>query len=272
MTVRLQANAHGFLEVISPFNRAFLDEFKATTKPNERSWDQSKKVWVIAPEAGDHVADLLRKHYGQDVNVLTQATLLPTTVTRKIRLEYLGQCKERPGYEGKSAFGYADGQWSIVIPETVLRDFFAGGNGPETLYSVLGVHESASLDEIKSGHRRAARSFHPDVCTEPNAAEMFQAIQSAWEILRDPQQKKKYDAGLYFERSLTHQSLAHSRWENYVSPYRCGVLNVTGAYKLNRLCVEQIHDWKEIVRADGAVMVSSWPKGGDHFVINWVTI
>lgn len=270
MTVAIQPNPHGFLEIVSPYNPAYLEEFKATIKPNARSWDSTRKVWLVVPELGEHVANLLKKYYAQDVALPTQQSLLTNDpVTRKVRLEYLGQCKDRGNGE-QSAYGFADGGWSVAFPEQVLRDFFAAGNGPETLYTLLGVQESASLDEIKSGHRRAARQWHPDVCREENASEMFQQIQAAWDVLRDPQTKKKYDAGLYFERSLTNQTLKHSRFENYVSPYRCGVLNVTGVYRLKLLVVQEIHDWKEITNADGAVMVSSWPKGGDHFVTEWV--
>ncbi len=269
MKVSLQANLLGYLEMDSPYDPAFLDQFKRAVPAPQRQWDKQAKRWLLDPTVGPTVAQLIESHFWQAIELPQTDSTVAQPSTRKLRLEYLGQCKERATGE-KSAFGYADGSWSVIFPETVLRAFFAAGNGPETLYSLLGVSESAGPDEIKSGHRRAARSWHPDTCTEPDAADRFRAIQSAWETLRDPQTKKKYDAGLYFERSLTGQSLKHSRWDNYVSPYRCGVLTVTGVYRLNLFHVQEIHAWKEITNADGAVLVTSWPRGAEHFVTQWV--
>jgi curved DNA-binding protein len=60
-------------------------------------------------------------------------------------------------------------------------------------YDVLGVARSASPDEIRSAHRRLARQYHPDLNKESGAAERFNEIQRAYEILSDPEKRKKYD-------------------------------------------------------------------------------
>lgn len=60
-------------------------------------------------------------------------------------------------------------------------------------YDVLGVSRTASADEIRSAHRRLARQHHPDLSKEAGAAERFNEIQRAYEILSDPEKRKKYD-------------------------------------------------------------------------------
>lgn len=61
-------------------------------------------------------------------------------------------------------------------------------------YESLGVSKTASADEIKSAYRRLAKKYHPDA--NPNnkeAEEKFKEINSAYEILSDPQKKANFD-------------------------------------------------------------------------------
>ena len=62
------------------------------------------------------------------------------------------------------------------------------------LYSVLGVKRDASDKEIRAAFRRLARQYHPDV--NPGNAEAearFKEINAAYEVLNDPDTRKKYD-------------------------------------------------------------------------------
>jgi curved DNA-binding protein len=61
-------------------------------------------------------------------------------------------------------------------------------------YETLGVAKTASEDEIKSAFRKLARKYHPDVAKDKKAAEeKFKQINEAYEVLSDPDKRRKYD-------------------------------------------------------------------------------
>jgi molecular chaperone DnaJ len=61
-------------------------------------------------------------------------------------------------------------------------------------YTILGVGRSASEKEIKQAYRRLARKYHPDVNPGDKTAEAkFKEINEAYEVLSDPEKRKKYD-------------------------------------------------------------------------------
>ncbi|MBX7144787.1 MAG: DnaJ domain-containing protein [Oligoflexia bacterium] len=61
-------------------------------------------------------------------------------------------------------------------------------------YETLGVSRSASQDDIQKAYRKLARKYHPDVNKEKSAEEKFKHINEAYEVLKDPEKRKRYDA------------------------------------------------------------------------------
>ncbi|MBL9138724.1 MAG: J domain-containing protein [Verrucomicrobiales bacterium] len=61
-------------------------------------------------------------------------------------------------------------------------------------YAILGVSRRATDDEIKKAFRRLAREYHPDVAKDKKAAEeKFKEINEAYEVLGNPENRRKYD-------------------------------------------------------------------------------
>lgn len=61
-------------------------------------------------------------------------------------------------------------------------------------YQILGVPKTAAQDEIKTAFRKLARQHHPDTAKDKKAAEeKFKEINEAYEVLGDPEKRRKYD-------------------------------------------------------------------------------
>ncbi|RBP99297.1 molecular chaperone DnaJ [Bifidobacterium xylocopae] len=62
-------------------------------------------------------------------------------------------------------------------------------------YEVLGVSRGASEAEIKKAYRKMSRKYHPDIAG-PEFEDKFKEVNSAYEVLSDPEKKRMYDAGV----------------------------------------------------------------------------
>lgn len=62
-------------------------------------------------------------------------------------------------------------------------------------YAALGLGKDASEAQIKKAYRRIAKTDHPDLNPDPAAAERFKAASSAYDLLRDPERRRRFDAG-----------------------------------------------------------------------------
>jgi molecular chaperone DnaJ len=62
-------------------------------------------------------------------------------------------------------------------------------------YKTLGVDRKASQEDIKRAYRKLARQYHPDTNKDTGAEERFKRISEAYDVLGDPEKRKKYDRG-----------------------------------------------------------------------------
>src|SRR5271165_4097165 len=76
-------------------------------------------------------------------------------------------------------------------------------------YKVLGVERKASEAEIKSAYRKLARKFHPDVNPNNKDAEAkFKELNEAYQVISDPEKRKKYDElGADWEHGVSQEEM-----------------------------------------------------------------
>ena len=78
---------------------------------------------------------------------------------------------------------------------------------PRGYYRALGVERTASADDIKTAFRRRAKNLHPDRGGGAAGKEAFRLLLEAYEALRDPQQRLRYDT-----ESLAAERSVRTRW------------------------------------------------------------
>ncbi|MFQ3623270.1 MAG: J domain-containing protein [Acetobacteraceae bacterium] len=63
-------------------------------------------------------------------------------------------------------------------------------------YATLGVPRTATAEEIKAAYRRLAKKLHPDLNPGDRSAEArFKDISAAYDLLSDPEKRRRFDAG-----------------------------------------------------------------------------
>ncbi|MDE2020445.1 MAG: J domain-containing protein [Patescibacteria group bacterium] len=242
------------------------------------NWVPSEKTWIIKAESIETAVEQVEAVFGEKLKI---PELKPVETGQKysFQLDYLGIPKERPGETGKTSLGLSKGDWRVVFSEAILQAWFEKepGSKEETLFSALLVSETATEQEIKSGYRKMSRQWHPDFNRDNELGqdyftERFRKINEAYLILSDPLKRKKYQAGLYLERSSNQEKpdYFNRKFDYFIPPLRCGNLTVTGSITVGRLRVSEIFEWSDCVNGQGQVMVSSWDKATQAVRIEWV--
>jgi hypothetical protein len=251
---------------------------------------KADRVWIFTPDMARWVQVNVLKYYGIHLEPLSDGAFKAEVFTKDIEVLYLGKARMRDDGEWTATgLDYRTEQWAYTFPLNVLRVFFNAvpRRGPiagVTHFQVLGIPEQADELEIRRAWKRLIRQWHPDVCKEPDAAAMSQALNAAKDILLDPKGRRLYLAnmaavkamGVQAPRQRRHEELVVDRYGDYRPPLRCGRLRVTGHYELARLVIDKIISWDDITRGS-KVLVTSWNSnlgedGQGGIQQKWVTV
>ena len=280
----LDGKGDSFIWTTSGYIKELVEEFKVAVPSSGRKWNPGYKIgyrgyepgnWEVSAKYWQAVIDLCKKH-GLDVDT-TGSTTQPKSKQHRIFVEYMGLVRPREGGL-HTASGWVFDGWNAVFTLEVLQDWFNFTLNPgdmPTLFSIVGVDQSLdglAFDKaLKRAHRRAARTWHPDICKEPEAPETFRLIQDAYEKLSDPIFRKRYKAGLYFQKKVEHGSAIYgSEAIKWRPPIRCGNLTVQATATMGKYAIEKILDWQDVRNSVGETMVTFWSPGSDSFSVKWV--
>ncbi len=269
--VSLSDNGDGTFEFKTPYNYEAKEALKRAIPAPSRRWDGGVKSWFVSPAYGSACVKIALDYYGANIGIPNSEAVCRAVQNMTFRMVYLGTVKERQdGF--KTAYGWVN-DWDLLFPLDVLRDWFGGvSTKATTYYNVLGVANDVPGILIRKAFRRAARTWHPDICREPGATEQFKLINEANRVLSDPLQRRQYDAGIAMGL-LNNQvrGTFEQSGDIWRPPVRCGNLALEVLISLGttraKYQVQKILDWTDITNSRGRVLVTYWR--GDSFREEW---
>jgi hypothetical protein len=260
------------------YNPDLVADMRLEIPNTAKAWHnggRDDRYWTISADYFEKAKELSTRH-GYEV-VITGGTLNQLKPgSHTFDLDYMGLVRDRSDGT-QTATGWVNGYWNAVFKLDVLQEWFnfnAKPNVAASLYEVLSLQQGLSgalFDKaLKKAYRRYARTWHPDVCKEPEADEAFKRGQEAYERLSDPLFKAKYDAGLKFERDYP---VEQGNWKGasiqWKPPVRCGKLTVLGLKVGDKYDIHKIVQWRDITNDRGETMISFWDISLDKFVTEW---
>lgn len=265
----------GVVVVSTPYDADLVASLKSLPRC-DRKYDPTRKVWFADPKHVLSIANWIEQYLDEVVPVPEIKTSRQSKITQWLIIRYIGSCKPRTD-GSSSAYGLLDligTNWNVIFPEQVLRNFFDGSmvvpGKNENYFSLLGIPQSATSEDVSAGYRRMAKLWHPDVCQEEAATDVFIRIKKAYDTLRDPDRRARYEAGLTFEALLAPEPSVLQRSYGYRAPLRSGRILIEGYKKFSMIEVEKILAWEDIVDNQGRVLVVSWPQGAKEPVEEWL--
>ncbi len=87
-------------------------------------------------------------------------------------------------------------------------NIFNSENNNETYYSILGVEQNASQEEIKRAYRKLSLELHPDRNKgDIQKEEQYKKITSAYNTLSNPNERAQYDTNITFNKLNLNDSI-----------------------------------------------------------------
>ncbi|HEX2056029.1 MAG TPA: DnaJ domain-containing protein [Nitrospiraceae bacterium] len=139
-------------------------------------------------------------------------------------------------------------------------------------YGILEISRSESVEGIHRAYRRLAKQHHPDHAGVEGAAR-FRAIQEAYDVLSDPERKRRYDETLHARRAYRHTTaeplvpptVHAARPEPFAASPR-GVER-DGGRVLRDLCRTELYEFARIAELLLSPVVLTMPLTEDEVVL-----
>ncbi|RMG24897.1 MAG: hypothetical protein D6724_05150 [Armatimonadetes bacterium] len=143
-------------------------------------------------------------------------------------------------------------------------------------YKTLGVPTDADAQTIRTAYRKLARRLHPDVNPDPSASQQMAAVNEAYAILSDPEQRASYDARR--RRGVRGAKPAnYSEWNATVSlryavtDFRSPVYSIAVSKSGRRVAIGTFDNRVRLLRArDGETLTEILLPGGSIESLRWV--
>ena len=115
-------------------------------------------------------------------------------------------------------------------------------------YSVLGVRQSATAEEIRKAYRGKCKALHPDVNKSPDATRIMQEVNEAYRVLHDRYLRLQYDKEYVYTTTVAEDPYPEE--EDY-----CDAHSEADGF-------DPMRNWRE--RTDGCYEWSSYDSGKDY--------
>lgn len=157
--------------------------------------------------------------------------------------------------------------WNFLAYQSVLESFFGVQNtqNETDCYKILGVNENDSQEHIKKMWKRLILQWHPDHCKEANARDVFDKIQNAYETLKNPEKKERYNK-LNKMADIFMSAKKGKEFGGFYPKFRSGIASVQCISHLgNKTKITKILNWEDIVE-DNKTLVVSFKESKFHYV------
>lgn len=144
-------------EFAGPYDSEVVRVLK-TIPPDKRRWDKAEKRWVFAVDK-------------KSFSIISKYFMFENGKRRNLDLDVVSMAE---GING-------------------IFDYFKQAVDTTTHYTALGVEEGASRAEIKQAYRGIVIKAHPDRGGDSDA---FIAVTKAYQVLKDDNKRRRYDASL----------------------------------------------------------------------------
>jgi hypothetical protein len=285
----LRDGGDGRIEVRAPYNNSANYAFRDLAPYWKCEFVWGIKVRMCWPELLPGLLEIGRDYYNTEVEPPIMTSKPQLGLTGTVELHYVGGRKLHQSYYIKEKNDYhsganQDGKYHVIFPHELLRLYMdpLAAHINSTLsddpYAVLGVQNTATDQELKKAYRMQSRSWHPDLNPgDRNAHQLMININHAWELLGNPDRRKRYDMGQLLASSARRNqgsdhefSMLFADSDSWIPPRRNGIVTVKYDKWGKFWIVNEILGWEYITNSQGQIMVSAYNWDDGEIVREWI--